>query len=479
LITAKNYIDGNFEETREFTNIVSPLDGEVIGNVPQSGEAEIESAVTAAEAAFPSWSDLAPAARGAYLQKAASLIEQHAEQLALIAMKEMGKPLAEMKGEVMRGVNILRYYAVEGWHANGDVIPASDAKTFQYTTKVPVGPVALITPWNFPVAIPLWKIAPALIYGNTIVWKAAEQSSLSGYELMKLLAEAGFPKGVINYVSGRGSKLGPLLVEAAAIQAVSFTGSDVVGRDVAVRATKRGIKFQTEMGGKNALIVADDADLDLTVDVTISGAMRSAGQKCTATSRVIVDATVYEEFKQKLVDKVQALRVGQPHDPATYVGPVSSHRQRDSIMDFIQKGTAEGATVLIGGRAPDDETLSKGAYVLPTIFDGVHRTMTIAQEEIFGPVIALLKADDFNDAIDILNDSRYGLSASIFTKSLQKAFEFVKRAEVGMVRVNAETAGVELHAPFGGMKGSSSHTREQGRAAMEFYTHTKTVSITT
>ncbi|MCL4352365.1 MAG: aldehyde dehydrogenase family protein, partial [Firmicutes bacterium] len=344
-----------------------------------------------------------------------------------------------------------------------------------FTPREPLGVVGIITPWNFPLAIPMWKTAPALVYGNTVVLKPAELASLTAYRMWELIASL-FPAGVVNLVLGLGSVAGEALIQHPLIQGVSFTGSTGVGQHIAETAVSRGVKYQLEMGGKNPVIVADDADLDLAVELTVSGAMRSAGQKCTATSRVILMEGIRQEFTDRLVNRVQALQQGDPAQPETYLGPVVSQAQYDKVMGLIDRGRTEGGRVLTGG-TPVGGPLARGYFVPPTVFDGVAAGATIAQEEIFGPVIALIPVKTVDEAIEVANDVRYGLSASVFTRNLKTAMACVEGIEAGLVRVNEETAGVELQAPFGGVKASSSHSREQGRAAIEFYTHTKTVAI--
>lgn len=474
MITARNYIDGQWqgEATRE---VRSPgnLD-QVVGTTPRSAASDVQEAVEAARRAKDAWRRMGGVDRGNILYKVAGILEAHSDELGQLAAQEMGKPIGEARGEAARATAIFRYYAGEGFRAVGDVIPAANPRTLQYTLRVPLGVVGIVTPWNFPIAIPAWKMAPALIYGNTVVLKPAEWASLTAYRMIELIAPA-FPAGVLNLVLGQGSSAGEALIQHPDVAGISFTGSGEVGQHIAQVAVRRGAKYQLEMGGKNPVIVLDDADLNLTLDLTVSGAMRSAGQKCTATSRVIVTRGIKDRFTEALVNRVRTLRQGDPLDPTTYLGPVVSAPQQEQILSLIRQGEQEGGRILVGG-GPADVT-PRGYYVAPTVFDGIQSGMTIGQEEIFGPVIGLIQADNVEDAINLANDVRYGLSASVFTQNLKNALDFVEGIEVGLVRVNEETAGVELQAPFGGMKASSSHSREQGRAAVEFYTHTKTVAI--
>lgn len=447
---------------------------EQIGVIMYSEAADMLQAGEAARGALPKWAGLTGGARGEYLYRTASVLEAHLDEVATLASSEMGKPITEMRGEVMRGVHLLRYYAGEGVRANGTVIPASAAQVLQYTKRVPLGVVGIITPWNFPVAIPIWKIAPALICGNTIVWKPAEIASLTATRLAELFAEAQLPPGVLNLVVGKGREVGNTLLEEVELDGLSFTGSTAIGQQVALTCTKRNIKFQTEMGGKNAAVVLRDADFSTTVPALISGAFRAAGQKCTATSRIIVDASIQEQLVAALSKAVSELHVGDALDPATYLGPVASSAQQQTVGSYVTLANQEAEIVALG---KTDVDMSNGHYVLPVIATGVSADHPLIQEEIFGPVATLLTAQDIDEAIALCNKSIYGLTASVFTKDLSNAMRFLDEAQAGMVRVNLETAGVEYQAPFGGMKWSSSHTREQGQAALDFYSQVKTCAV--
>ncbi len=470
---ASNIIGGQEVGASQSLEVFSPSrPDEVVGRIPHSQPKDIEAAVAAAEAAQRPWRNMGLMGRGQLLFSASAIVEAHVDELAELASREMGKPIGEAKGEAQRAAAILRYFGGEGAHAIGEVIPAANPGTLQYTTREPLGVVGIITPWNFPLAIPMWKVAPALLYGNTVVLKPAELSSLTAYRLCALI-QGVFAPGVLNLVIGSGGKIGPALVQHPAVRGISFTGSTRVGRDIAHQATERGIKYQLEMGGKNPVIVAEDADLDRAVELTVSGAMRSAGQKCTATSRVIVLGSIHKAFCDALTQRVRQLVVGDPLSANTYVGPVVSAAQQQQVLRFIENARQAGYPVAVGG----DRLDRAGYFVRPTIFDAVDPNSELAQEEIFGPVIAMVAASNLDEAVEIANGVRYGLSASVFTQSLKTALRVVNDLEVGMVRVNEETAGVEYQAPFGGVKESSSHSREQGRAAIEFYTETKTVAI--
>lgn len=479
-VTVDNYIGGLWKAPtagRRMPSINPVCRNEVVGQVPASDLNDLNEAVSAAIGARRAWRKMTGAQRGALLFKAADLLESRMDKIGRAMTREMGKTLAEAKGETARGAAILRYYAGEGMRPVGDVIPSTDAEALMYTTRVPLGVVGVISPWNFPVAIPVWKMAPALIYGNSVVWKPAAETAVTAALVMECFVEAGFPAGVINMVIGDGAVIGQGIAEHPGINGVTFTGSNVVGKRVGQTVLARGAKYQLEMGGKNPIIVAADADLDLAVEATISGGLRSTGQKCTATSRVIVVSNVYETFKAKLLEKVSALRIGDGLHAETWLGPCASEKQYDTVKRYIRKGVEEGAVLLTGGDAPEDPALKDGFFVKPAVFDRVTPSMTIAREEIFGPVLALIEASDLDEAIELANDTEYGLSASLYTRDLRNVLAFVEEVEAGLVRVNAETAGVELQAPFGGMKNSSSHSREQGQAAIEFYTSVKTVFI--
>ncbi|RNB76249.1 aldehyde dehydrogenase family protein [Brevibacillus panacihumi] len=447
---------------------------EEVGVVRLSDTSHVRQAEQAARQAFSHWAGMTGAARGEVLYRIAAALEKAAGEVAELASREMGKPIGEMRGEVTRGVNLLRYYAAEGVRSVGSVIPSAEPDVLQYTRRVPLGVVAVITPWNFPVAIPIWKIAPALICGNTVIWKPAENASLTAVRVAEIFAEAQLPPGVLNLVIGKGSEIGQALVEEIQPDAVSFTGSTATGRQIAAACAARNIKYQTEMGGKNAAVVLRDADLEKTVPLVLSGAFRSAGQKCTATSRIIVEREVCESFAELLRKAVAACKAGPALDPGAYLGPVASHAQYSKVSEYAAMAEREADLVAQGVllTSPDE-----GYYVKPMVVSGVTEDHALVQEEVFGPLAVLLPADGFDHAVTLCNRTVYGLSASLFTRDLSRAHRFLDLAQAGMVRVNQETAGVEYQAPFGGMKLSSSHTREQGQAALDFYSAVKTCAI--
>lgn len=473
---SRNYIGGEWmTPTAGELAVPNPSNTqETVGLVHLSAKEDVLQAGDAAVAALSKWASMTPGARGEVLLKAGQLLEARAEEVAHLASSEMGKPITEMRGEVKRGINLLRYYAAEGVRAFGSVIPASQQQVLQYTKRVPLGVVGLITPWNFPIAIPIWKLAPALICGNTIVWKPAENASLSATALTQVLVDAGLPAGVLNTVIGQGSVVGQALMDEVPLDAVSFTGSTQTGLKVGEQAARRNIKYQTEMGGKNAAVVLADANLDIAVPAVVSGAFTSAGQKCTATSRVIVEAGIYDRFVAALRDALNELYVGSALDQKSYLGPVASAAQFEKVSAFVDVALREANEV---AQARLQVNPASGYYVAPLVVDGVGVQHPLVQEEVFGPLMTLLPVRDFDEAIAVCNDTVYGLSASVFTENLHAGMRFLDEAQAGMVRVNLETAGVEYQAPFGGMKMSSSHTREQGQAALDFYSQTKTCAV--
>lgn len=454
---------------------VNPSDHtDIVAEVPEGVADDVGAAVQSASDALHAWRALAGPARAEHLYKWAAAIGERQETLAQLIAREVGKPIGEARGEVGRCVTILRYYAGEAVRASGEVIPAQVAGSLQFTLREPLGVVALITPWNFPIAIPVWKAAPALAFGNTVVLKPAEASSQTAVALAESAVAAGLPSGVFNVLLGAGSAIGHDLIGNDVVRGVSFTGSGAVGAQVAAQAAKRNIRYQTEMGGKNVVIVMPDADLRQAATLTAAGAMRYAGQKCTATSRVVVAREVEEQFLRELRDQVSALPLGPVTDAAAAIGPVISERSRDSIRVVLEGLDAEP---FYAAPVPDSDAFRNGWWVPPTVIRNVDADSELARRELFGPVLAEFTADDLDHAIALANDTSYGLSASLFTRDLRAALRYIDRIHVGLVRVNGDTTGVDPHAPFGGMKGSSSGSREQGPAAREFYTEIKTVQV--
>jgi acyl-CoA reductase-like NAD-dependent aldehyde dehydrogenase len=456
-------------ETYEKRNPARP--SEVIGEFPASGEADVQAAVEAAAAAFPGWSGTPAAGRGAALDKAADLIDARVEEIAQDMTREMGKPLREARMESARAAAIFRYFAGEAWRPKGEMYEQSATGSAVYTLRRPLGVIALITPWNFPAAIPAWKLAPALVFGNTVVLKLAQDAPLTGLHLAACLDEAGLPAGVLNVVIGRGSEVGTPLVRHPDVRAISFTGSVDVGRQVREAATALGKRVQLELGGHNPLIVMADAKLEKAVEAAYAGAFWSAGQKCTATRRIYVHDSVYDAFKQRLLERIEAGKVGDPADPETEVGPVVNGKQLDDILAAVAQGAREGGTVLAGGERLDDE----GYLIAPTLFEDVDDSAMLSCEEVFGPVTSLYRFATLDEAIRRANSVEYGLSASIFTTDLETTQRFVNEVEAGLLHINSQTAGADVHVPFGGIKGSGFGPHEQGRAALEFYTEVITV----
>lgn len=477
----KNYINGKWQSSfaNETYQVYNPSSKyELVGTITASSEADVDLAVESAVQGSKIWKNLSSVERGDYLHLAANLLEARAEEIAELATKEMGKRIAETKGEALRGVSILRYYAQEGLRKIGELLPSAGANKVLYSMRVPLGVVGVISPWNFPIAIPLWKIAPALIYGNTVVWKAAKNASATATKVVEIFAEAGLPPGVLNLVNGPGAVVGDRIVKHPHIAGVTFTGSNSIGLAIAEKAVKGNKKYQLELGGKNPAIVLEDADLALAAQLVVEGAMKQTGQRCTATSRAFIQRSIYEKFKEKVVNEVKKISLGRGLDPNINMGPVASQKQFEIILKYIEIGQKEGAKLVYGGQGAVGELFDQGYYIEPTIFEDVSNEMVIAQEEIFGPVLCLIAVDTYEDALRQANKTIYGLSASLFTTNLRKAFHFIENSEVGMAIVNGETGGAEPQAPFGGIKQSGSGSHEQGQAAVEFFTNYKTITIT-
>jgi acyl-CoA reductase-like NAD-dependent aldehyde dehydrogenase len=477
----KNYIGGQWvaASAGKLSEDRNPADTtEVLGLFQSSGQEDVEQAIEAASAAFPSWAAMPAPKRGQILFRAAQIIESRSEEMARTLTQEEGKTLAESRGEVLRAVELFRYYAGEGRRLNGETFPSEAPKTFLYTFRVPLGVVAIVTPWNFPIAIPAWKMAPALIAGNTVVFKPASLTPLIALRLVECLAEAGLPAGVLNLVTGSGGAVGDALVSHPKVAAVSFTGSCEVGTAVRRLAASHTNRIQLEMGGKNPLVVLDDADLEMAADIAAVGGFGLTGQACTAGSRVIVTEKVADQFTALLVERAKSIRVGNGLEAGVRMGPAVSDGQLNTDLGYIHIGKEEGAELLYGGRRLEGGPYDRGYFIEPAVFANVRPSMRIAQEEIFGPVISVLRAGDFDEAVEIANGVKFGLVAGICTRSLNKAFAFAEVAQAGVIKVNKPTTGLELQVPFGGIKDSSSGTyKEQGKAAIDFYTTTKTVYV--
>jgi alpha-ketoglutaric semialdehyde dehydrogenase len=476
--TVLNFIDGEWRASRTgktFANLNPADTRDVVGHLQDSDEGDVNAAVEAASRAFPGWSSTPAPVRGKVLLKAATLLEARLGAVADLLSREEGKTIAEAKGEVTRAVRILEYMGGEGARLSGQTIPSERPRVFMYTVRQPLGVVALIAPWNFPIAIPTWKIAPALISGNTVVFKPASQAPMTSVELVKILEEAGLPKGVLNLVTGSGAAVGTPLVAHPAVRAISFTGSDGVGKGIARTGAERLARVQLEMGGKNPTIVLADADLDVAVDCVLNAAFFSTGQRCTATSRAIVEKPIVDAFLERLIAKTKGLTIGDPRDPATALGPAIDERQLKTTLGFVETGQQEGARLVYGGERLSDGPHANGWFSRPAIMTGVPSRSRLGQEEVFGPLLGVIEASDFDSAVDLANDVRFGLSAAICTRDLSRALQYVDRAQAGMIMVNLPSAGVEYQIPFGGLKDSSSGWREQGPAAVQFFTESKTV----
>jgi alpha-ketoglutaric semialdehyde dehydrogenase len=444
---------------------------EVIGQFAASDEADVDAAVAAACAAQPAWGATPAPARGSVLAAAARVLQTRVEQVAQAMTREMGKPIRESRGEATRAVQILDYFAGEGHRPMGELYEQSASGNSVFTSRRPVGVVGLITPWNFPAAIPVWKLAPALAYGNTVVLKLAIDAPRTGLYIAECFAEAGLPAGVLNVLTGSGSTAGAALVRDDRVDAISFTGSVAVGNDVRGLATARGARVQLELGGQNPLIVAADARLDAAVEAAYAGAFWSAGQKCTATRRIYVESAVYGEFRDRFLRRIASGSVGDPTDPVTEVGPLVNERQLDGVLEAIERGRDEGGTIIAGGQRLEQD----GYFVAPTVFEDVRDDSFLSCEEVFGPVTALYRYDNLDDAIARANAVRFGLSASLYTESLTKAQQFMREVRAGILHINSQTAGADVHVPFGGTKASGFGPHEQGRASIEFYTDVVTV----
>jgi acyl-CoA reductase-like NAD-dependent aldehyde dehydrogenase len=476
----KNYIGGKFEEasSNDTFKSINPANTEdVVGVFQASKEEDVKRAIEAANDAFPTWTNTSPSKRAAILNKAADYLESNLEQFAQELTREEGKTFDNAKNEVARSAQTLRYYAVEGQSITGETFPHDDSNMNVSTEREPLGVVSVITPWNFPLSIPARKIAPALITGNTVVFKPSSDTPLVAYRLVEAFHHAGIPEGVLNFVTGKSSDIGDILVEHPAIKAVTFTGSTAAGEHIHRRVAFT-TRTQMELGGKNPLLVMEDADLDTAAKLTVNGGFSLTGQACTGTSRVIVMKSVKEKFVEKLIEKTKALKIGDGFEAGVTIGPLANEKQLKNVLRYIEIGKEEGAHLIYGGNHLNKDHFQNGYYVQPAIFTDVLPTMRIAKEEIFGPVVAVIVAETYEEAIKIANDVDYGLSASIVTNDLKTAHKFTKDIQAGTVKVNRTTTGNLINAPFGGLKKSSTSTfRESGRAGLDFFTQIKTVYV--
>jgi len=472
-----NSIGGEWTKSRSGRTFddVNPADTrDVVGRFQASSADEARAAVAAAAAAFDAWRKTPISKRAKVLQSAADHLEAHAASFAEELTREEGKSIALAKDEVLRSAQTLRFYAVEGQSFTGEVFPNDDADMLVYSAREPLGVVSVIAPWNFPISIPARKIAPALITGNTVVFKPSSDAPLIGYRLAEALIQAGLPKGALNFITGAASEIGPALVESPAVRAISFTGSTAAGEQIH-RAAPLTTRVQLELGGKNPLIVMEDADLERAVDLAIKGGLSLSGQACTGTSRLLVHSTVKRDFTDRLVAKVKALKIGSGMDASNDVGPLATRKQMETVLRYVDIGRGE-ARLLCGGERLSAGEYQHGYYVSPAVFADVAQTARIAREEIFGPVLAIVEVASYDDAIAKANDTEYGLSAAIVTKNPRYMHRFAQDIQAGTVKINRTTTGNLVNAPFGGLKRSSTSTfRESGRVGLEFYTQVKTV----
>jgi aldehyde dehydrogenase (NAD+) len=476
----KNYINGQWVESvsgRTFQDL-NPADrDDVVGTFPESSEADVEMAASAAVEAFKQWRLVPAPKRGDILRRAGDILTQRKDELAHAMTREMGKPVFETKGDVQEAIDTAYYAATEARRLFGYNAPSELPNKMNLSFRMPVGVCGIITAWNFPMAVPSWKIFPALICGNTIVYKPSEDAPHSGNLMAEVLEEAGIPHGVFNVVHGM-SECGSAIVEHPAIKVIGFTGSTAVGSEIASRAGAMNKKVSLEMGGKNAQIVMPDADLELALEGVLWGAFGTTGQRCTATSRLILHEAIYDDFINRLITKASKLKIGPGLEEGTEMGPVINEKQLRRIEEYVRIGREEGALCVLGGdRITEDRALANGNFFLPTIFIDVKRDMRIAREEIFGPVLSVLKASGLQDALDILNDTPYGLSSSIYTANVNDAFLAIRDIEAGITYINVPTIGAEAHMPFGGVKGTGNGHREGGWTVYDIFTEWKTVYV--
>jgi alpha-ketoglutaric semialdehyde dehydrogenase len=476
----KNFINGEWVESisgQAFDNLNPANRHELVGQFQKSGPRDVEDAVAAAQDAYKSWRLVPAPKRGEILFRAGQILNERKEELAEQMTREMGKVLEETRGDVQEAIDMTFYMAGEGRRQFGQTTPSELQNKFCMTVRSPAGVCGLVTPWNFPMAIPSWKVMPALICGNTVVLKPAADTPLSSYNLVQILEEAGLPRGVVNLVTGFGREMGTALVAHGDVRVVSFTGSTAVGREVAKSTAGDFKHLSLEMGGKNVIIVMDDARMELAVDGAVWGGFGTSGQRCTAASRVVVHKRVYSEFTEKLVARARALKVGNGLDPEVQMGPVINETQLNTVEGYVQIGKDEGAKLLCGGQRLTGGEYDCGFFYEPTVFGDCDPKMRICQEEIFGPVVSVIPAEDLDQALEIGNGVVYGLSSAIYTQDVNKAFRAMRDLETGIVYVNASTIGAETHLPFGGTKQTGNGHREAALAALDFYSEWKTLYI--
>ncbi len=475
----KNYIGGEWVTHSHLQSIAvtNPANGEQLATIPRSTVNEVNEAVAAAKQAQKSWALVPAPKRADYLYAIGQKMKEKKEYLATVLTKEMGKVIEEARGEVQEGIDMAYYMAGEGRRLFGETTPSELANKFAMSVRSPIGVVGLITPWNFPVAIATWKSFPAIVAGNTFIWKPSNETPMMAYEMGKIFEEIGLPNGVANIVYGSGPTVGTALIEHPDVKVISFTGSTTTGSKVAELGGKHLKKMSLEMGGKNAVIVMDDADLQLATEGILWSAFGTAGQRCTACSRVIVHKDVREELEKRLLDEMQKLTIGNGLDEHVKIGPVINKAALEKINHYVQIGKQEGATLLAGGRILNETPYDKGFYYEPTLFTNVKTNMIIAQEEIFGPVVSIIEVASFEEAIEVNNGVKFGLSSSIFSQNVNTIFRAQRDLDTGIVYVNAGTTGAEIHLPFGGTKGTGNGHRDSGVAALDVYTEWKSIYV--
>ncbi|MCL9969682.1 aldehyde dehydrogenase family protein [Anoxybacillus kestanbolensis] len=474
-----NYIDGRWmpSVSEQFVPIINPANGQSIGEVTVSNEQDVEQAVSAAKRAQKAWALVPAPKRAEVLYKVGMLLQERKEQIARLLTMEMGKVIEEARGEVQEGIDMAFYMAGEGRRLFGDTTPSELPNKFAMSVRAPIGVVGLITPWNFPIAIATWKSFPAIVSGNAVVWKPALETPIMAQQLAQIFEQAGLPNGVFNVVHGRGSVVGEALVKHPDIKVISFTGSNEVGRRIAETCGRQLKKVSLEMGGKNAIIVMDDADISLAVEAIIWSAFGTSGQRCTACSRIIVHERVKRQLEERLLAAISTLTVGNGLEEGVKVGPVINQGALQKIHHYVQIGKNEGATLLAGGYMLQDEQYKGGFYYAPTLFTNVTPEMTIAREEIFGPVASIISVHSLEEAIEVNNSVDYGLSSAIFTRDIHRAFTAMRDFDTGIVYVNAGTTGAEIHLPFGGTKGTGNGHRDSGVAALDVFTEWKSIYV--
>ncbi len=475
-----NYVDGKWipaKSGKTFQDINPAYHADIIGEFPASDARDVAAAVASARKHFDAWRKFPAPRKGEIMFKAREILMQEKEQLARLMTREMGKVLKETRGDVQEGIDTATYYAAEGRRLLGETTPSELPDKFCMTVRDPIGVCGLITPWNFPLAIPTWKIFPALICGNTIVFKPASDTPAMAQRLVEILEEAGLPPGVLNLVHGSGKAAGAAIVHHPEIRLVSFTGSADTGRWIAGECGARLKRVSLEMGGKNGQIVMEDADLELAVEGALWGAYGTTGQRCTATSRLIVHEKVHDAFVAKFLERAKQLRIGNGLETATEMGPLINDAQRDKVHRYVGIGKREKAKLVLGGDFYGERGCKKGSFYQPTLFVGMKPEMRIAQEEIFGPVTGVIKIKSFEEAVRVLNGTPYGLSSSIYTADVNRAFRAIRDIEAGITYINGPTIGAEVHLPFGGVKNTGNGHREAGRTALDIFSEWKTVFV--